>query len=112
MSVQAICFLTLFVMAVIAMAHGTAHPAVCPPASRRSYGWAMVLTVVLLVLMLTGCKTAPEYTPPVRLSCEPLPVCAIPPKATSTQLEMALWECVLEYRAQYSACANRQRQSP
>jgi hypothetical protein len=37
-------------------------------------------------------------------ACQPLPACDIPPGANSTQLESALWACVLEYRALYSVC--------
>lgn len=70
-----------------------------------------ICLLALLLSFLTGCKT----TEGIRLdkdpntlageaTCAPLPLCDIPPAATSTQLESSLWACVLEYRALYSAC--------
>lgn len=67
---------------------------------------AMVGAFLLLVVCCSGCQTAPSVDTPA-VSCEPLPVCSIPHKASSTQLDSALWACVLEYRALYSSCANR-----
>lgn len=67
-----------------------------------------VLACVLLT-MCAGCVARPprEDVPAVdAAACAPLPLCAVPPKASSTQLETALWECVLEYRALYSVCYN------
>jgi hypothetical protein len=62
--------------------------------------------VVLGLLLLAGCTTSP---PPAaqHISCEPVAACPIPDAASSTQLEAALWGCVLELRAQYASCAAR-----
>lgn len=67
--------------------------------------------ILLAVLALAACGTtehirldqAPQDTAEAA-GCSPLPLCEIPPGANSTQLESALWACVLEYRALYSAC--------
>jgi hypothetical protein len=65
----------------------------------------MVFLVILAVVSLAACQTLPEgpSARPARL-CEPLPVCNIPASSTSSQLEEALWSCVVEYRAMYSVC--------
>lgn len=73
-----------------------------------------VVFVCLLALLwsfLAGCTTTEgvvlDKTPEdiaVEAACVPLPVCDIPPRANSTQLESALWACVLEYRALFSQC--------
>jgi hypothetical protein len=70
-----------------------------------------LLTVILVLLymaglmLMSGCAHTPaEQAPPQTTGCAPLPVCDVTPKASSTQLEIDLWECVVEYRALYSIC--------
>lgn len=105
-----IALVTLLVMFALMMAHITSPLSVSGLASRRSCRIAVSLAGVLVLLLLTGCQTAPAVDRPV-VDCEPLPTCDafIPPDASSTQLEMGLWSCVLEYRALYLSCATRQR---
>jgi len=69
---------------------------------------ALIFAILLLagISLLSGCQTPAAVQRP-QVPCEPLPVCFIPPGANSTQLETALWGCVLEYRALYSHCAHR-----
>lgn len=74
---------------------------------RAVLGIVWALLIFAGSLFLSGCKTRPEPAFAPAVSCEPLPLCSIPPKASSTQLETALYACVLEYRALYSSCANR-----
>lgn len=66
---------------------------------------AFVLTAAgcLLLLVLSGCAAAPPAER-VPTACQPLPACDIPTGSNSTQLEEALWKCVMEYRALYSVC--------
>lgn len=71
--------------------------------------YVVALLLVLLLLSLAGCKTAPEPVDRPVIACEPIKPCDIPPGATSTQLEAALWACVLEGRAQYQSCSTRQK---
>lgn len=63
--------------------------------------WAGICCVFLLAL--SGCTTAPPSAR-VPTACQPLPACDIPTGSNSTQLEEALWKCVMEYRALYSVC--------
>lgn len=70
-------------------------------------GLACVILLAAGSLLMAGCQTAPEPTWAPSVGCEPLPLCSIPVGANSTQLETALYACVLEYRALYSSCANR-----
>lgn len=84
-----------------------------PKGLRASLLWwlihgTLLAGIVCVLVGLSGCQTAPIPVDRPFTPCEPLPLCSIPPKATSTQLELALWGCVLEYRAQYSSCAGRQ----
>src|SRR5688500_873291 len=74
--------------------------------------WAIAL-VVLACMGLFGCSStegirldkSPQDTAR-EAAGQPLPVCEIPPNATSTQLDSALWGCVLEYRALFPQCAH------
>lgn len=71
------------------------------------------IAYAVLLLPLSGCAARPtnsDATPPAleAAACAPLPTCPIPAGASSTQLELALWECVLEYRSLYSVCYHMQ----
>lgn len=74
---------------------------------RTTLGMAFTILLAAGCLLLQGCQTAPEFAAQPVVRCEPLPLCDIPAKSTSTQLELALYRCVHEYRALYSACAVR-----
>jgi uncharacterized lipoprotein YajG len=74
---------------------------------------SLVILAGAVGILLQGCAARPtnsDATPPAlaAAACAPLPVCSIPPASSSTQLEQALWECVLEYRALYSVCYHMQ----
>lgn len=66
---------------------------------------------LIAVLALAGCATAEHVnldgTPAeqaTQAGCDPLPLCTVPPDASSIQLTSALWACVLEYRGLYAKC--------
>lgn len=100
---------TLILMVVLFVSQVTGPLAHCPPGKPTRIDLAWTLAAILVVLMIAGCATAPEPVDRPVVSCEPIRPCDIPPAANSTQLEAALWACVLELRAQYRSCAERQQ---
>lgn len=109
---QGIAILTFLVCAALFSGHlvtrGMGVDAKVTPLHARL---AFIALLVVLMLALGGCASGRHLElPPApqdaaqKAACPPLPVCDIPPGANSTQLELALWKCVLDYRAMYSVC--------